>query len=178
MTSQPQELSEAEKAEKAEKAEVARYDVILAEMRPLCLRHGVEDVTLVANLMEIEDLAQKELVLLEKTIEEDVNSWNIPYNHREILRKSPWKPAPDSPDAFFSRRGDTKSRLILRLTSKVILTKVRAIMFVRPNLLLNLISHFKTYVLHKQIVACIERWDKNIRFEVEEPPQAQKRGRG
>jgi hypothetical protein len=176
MTSQPQELSEAEKAEV--KAEVARYDVILAEMRPLCLCHAVEDVTLVACLMEIEDLAQKELDLLGKTIDKDVNAWNIPYNHREILRKSPWKTAPDSPDAFFSRHGDTKPRLILRLASKVILTKVRQLMFVRPNLLLNLISHFSTFVLHKQIVAGIERWDKNIRFEVEEPPQAQKRGRG
>ena len=66
---------------------------------------------------------------------------------------------PDILDCFFSCHVGTKPRLILRLTGKVILFKVKTLLSSAPSLLLELISMFDNFVLHKKITEYIESWD-------------------
>jgi len=114
----------------------------------------------VVLLIEIEGLAQNEVDRIHQEIEKLVEPWKPDYYHRRELLKPKWRADPDTPDSFFSRHAGTKPRLILRLTGKVILPKVRLLLPLAPSLVLELISTFDHFVLHEQIAGYIERWDR------------------
>jgi hypothetical protein len=94
-------------------------------------------------------------------IDNDVSSWNLLFYHRKVLETPSHTPTPDTPDAFFSRHAPTKPRVILRLTGKVILHKVRLLLSA-AQLLKHLISTFNKEEVHSQIEAYIKRWDKQL----------------
>jgi hypothetical protein len=162
-------------AQEALDPEASRYNTVLAATRHLSLEFPREDISKALLLIEIEDLARNELKKIGEAVDKSVKSWNLDAYHREILLKPSYTTNPDTPDAFFSRHAGTKPRLILRLTGKVILYKVKQLLST-PSLVQTLISDFDKENLHSQIKDYIERWDKNIQFEVVEQAPRQESG--
>jgi hypothetical protein len=156
--------------------EAALYEPVLAATRDLSDKFPLEDISKAFLLIEIEHLAQNELDKIRDNINGQVQPWNLDRYHRDVLLKPSWTADPDTPDAFFSRHAGTKPRLILRLTGKVILNKVKLLLLSAPGLVLKLISKFNDLVLHKQIQEYIERWqERDMQSEVAEQAQKQRK---
>jgi hypothetical protein len=153
--------------------EATLYKPVLAATRDLSHRFPREHISKALLLIEIEDLAQKELNKIRDDIDKRVKPWDLDRYHRSVLLTSSWTAVPDTPDAFFSRHAGTKPRLILRLAGKAIIPKVNKLLST-PWLCLELISKLNDLALHEQIQGYIDRWDtRDIEPEVAE--QAQKR---
>jgi hypothetical protein len=152
-------------------SEGSHYDDLLTAFRGMPLA-GRENVSKALLLIEIEDLARNELKEIAKTIDGSVKSWNLdPYHHKVLLDPGHTTNTTNTPDWFFRHHAPTKPRVILRLTSKVVLRKVRGLLS-SPQLVIKLIAIFDTLDLHKQINDFITRWDKNIQFKaVEQAPK-------
>ncbi|KUJ09875.1 uncharacterized protein LY89DRAFT_675400 [Mollisia scopiformis] len=136
--------------------EAALYKPVLAAARDLSQRFPPEHISKAFLLIEIEDLAEKELNNIRDDIDKKVKPWDLDRYHRNVLLTPSWTAVPDTPDAFFSRHAGTKARLILRLAGKAIIPKLNDV------------------ALHEQIQAYIDRWNtRDIEPEVAE--RAQKR---
>jgi hypothetical protein len=153
--------------------EAALYKSVLAAARDLSQRFLPEHISKALLLIEIEDLAEKELNKIRDDIDKKVKPWDLDRYHRNVLLTPSWTAVPDTPDAFFSRHAGTKPRLILRLAGKAIIPKVNKLLST-PWLCLELISKLNDLALHEQIQAYIDRWNtRDIEPEVTE--RAQKR---
>jgi hypothetical protein len=180
MSSQPQESTltpsfpgRRDESPAPEDPEASHYDGALEVTRRACLEFSIEKATRSLLLIEIEDLARHELKRIREEIDNNVKSWTLEFYHRKVLETPSHTPKPDTPDAFFGRHAGTKPRLILRLTGKVILHKVRELLSA-PRLLKHLISTFDGQDLHSQIEDYIRRWDKNIQLEAAKREGGQK----
>lgn len=155
--------------------EAALYKPILAATRDLSHRFPREHISKALLLIEIEDLAQKELDKIRDDIDKKVKPWDLDRYHRNVLLTPSWTAVPDTPDAFFSRHAGTKPRLILRLAGKAIISKVTKLLST-PWLCLELISKLNDLALHEQIRGYIDRWEaRNIETEVAEQAQKQRK---
>jgi hypothetical protein len=170
MSSQPQEstltpsfTSRRDEDPAPEFPEAALYDGVLEATRRACLEFSFEKATQALLLIEIEDLARNEMKRIGEEIDNDdnVNSWNLLSYHRKVVEMPSHTPTPDTPDAFFSRHAPTKARVILRLTGKVILHKVRLLLSA-AQLLKHLISTLEKEEVHSQIEAYAKRLDKKL----------------
>lgn len=142
-------------------SEGSHYDDLLTALRGMTVAER-ENSSKALLLIEIEDLAQNELKEIGKAIDRSVKSWNLdPYHHKVLLDPGHTANTTNTPDWFFRHHARTKPRVILRLTSKLVLQKVRSLLS-SPQLVIKLIAIFDTLVLHSQINGLIERWDKNI----------------
>ncbi|KAG4425786.1 hypothetical protein IFR04_000993 [Cadophora malorum] len=142
-------------------SEGSHYDDLLTALRGMTIAER-ENSSKALLLIEIEDLARNELKEIGKAIDRSVKSWNLdPYHHKVLLDPGHTANTTNTPDSFFRRHARTKPRVILRLTSKVVLQKVRSLLS-SPPLLLKVVAIFDTLDLHSQINGFIERWDKNI----------------
>jgi hypothetical protein len=154
--------------------EAALYKPVLAATRDLSHKFPREHISNALLLIEIQDLARKELDRIRGDINKQVNAWVLDTYHFDILVKTSWTPKPDTPDAYFSRHAGTKPRLILRLAGRAILDKVKKLLRQAPGLASELISDFNDLVLHGQIQEFIERWD-NTSLESKFTDRAQRR---
>ncbi len=157
------------------------YGPVLAATRDLSSKFPLADISKAVLLLEIERLAREELDKIKKKIGKQVKPWNLDRYHRRVLLNPSATADGDTPDVVFSRHAGTKPRVILRLTGKVILSKVKSLLSA-PELILELISTFNTIVLHEQIEAYIKRWDEgDVESEVAEEAEIKnqkKRQRG
>ena len=153
--------------------EAALYKPVLEATRDLSHTFPWAHISKVLLLIEIEDLAQKELDKIRDDIDKKVKPWDLDSYHRRVLLTPSWTVVPDTPDAFFSRHAGTKPRLILRLGGKAILFKVTKLLST-PWLCLELISKLNDLALHDQIQAYIDRWNTRD-MEPEVAERAQKR---
>lgn len=138
---------------------VASYKAVLAATRDLSNKFPWEEFQNFSKaflLLETEYLAQKDLDRIKEEIDNQLKPWNLDRYHRDVLLS---RSNDNTPDGFFSRHAGTKPRLILRLTAKVILPNVKSLLSA-PELVHELISTFKTAILHEQIEAYITRWDQ------------------
>jgi uncharacterized membrane-anchored protein YjiN (DUF445 family) len=183
MASQPQESvlteEEAREAERKRKALAARYDCVLGAIRGLSPKFSIIEVVNATLLLEIQHLAQEKLRDIGHEIDKTVKSWDLLPYHRGILLKPSWTPAKtDTPDAYFSRKAGTKPRLLLRLTSKKVLSKVQQLLST-DVLVDKLISFFDGLKVHEQITNYIRRWDElapEDRLAVVEQAPSQEKG--
>jgi hypothetical protein len=152
------------------------YVSIIDKVRSLGITK--HELAYVANLFEIEDLAREEMKKIGDAITKEEMNWNPDFYHRDILRRAPWPAKPwsenMSPDAFFSRFAKTKARLILRLTGKVILPKVKLLPW---GLVLLLAYDFDNFELHDEVNVYLMHFDKHRHAPIlEKPPRKRQRG--
>jgi hypothetical protein len=141
------------------------YDNLLRAIRDAPTKER-ECISRAIQLVEIEESARATLNAIGEKLDDPLNftSWNPDPYHQKRLRE----PGQDlhEPDAFFSRHAKTRARVILRLSSKEILTRVRRL---SHPLRLKLIDIFESQHLHPQIDAWIERYDRSLQFATEAP---------
>jgi hypothetical protein len=150
----------------------SHYDDLLRAIREApagereCISGAIE-------LVEIEESARATLDAIRKELDHPQNykSWNPDSYHQRRLRE----PGKDlhEPDAFFSGHAKTRARLILRLSSKEILHRVRRL---SHPLRLKLIDTFQSEDLHPQIAAWIDRYDRSLQFTADAPRLGHGRG--
>ncbi|KAG4430454.1 hypothetical protein IFR05_014062 [Cadophora sp. M221] len=139
-------------------SEGSHYDDLLTALRGMTVAER-ENSSKALLLIEIEDLARNELKEIGKAIDRSVKSWNLdPYHHKVLLDPGHTANTTNTPDWFFRHHARTKPRVILRLTSKVVLQKIRSLLS-SPPLVIKLVAIFETLDLHSQINGFIERWD-------------------
>jgi hypothetical protein len=134
--------------------ESSHFETLLTAVRGMSGKERT-GISLALELVEIEETAKEILNKIRDKLDTSVKSWDLEPYHQGRLRV----PGEDlhTPDCFFSRHASTKPRVILRLTSKEILVRVKRL---PTEYRKKVISIFDTLPLHRQINDWIERWDR------------------
>jgi hypothetical protein len=164
------------------------YTKLLIALRGLSLdeRQGLHSA---CQLIEIEDLARKELAAIGQTLDRSVKAFDLNPYHEKLLRdpNSGRNGTEVTPDMYFLKYADTTSRIILRLVSKHALPQIRRLAVTkqavekpsmprqnetpgqdqesgegeeRLPLLDKLIECFQSIPVHHQITDYAQRWDR------------------
>jgi hypothetical protein len=181
-----------------------KYESLLTALRSLS-KEEQQIIPLALQLIEIEDLVREELGAQGKKLDTSVDPFNLSRYDRNILVNPGYKRKGKefTPDWYFSKHGDTTSRIILRLAPTCVgplikrLFHAEAAKVEKPRegeisgegeipregetpwekespLLEKLIKDFNCMPLHKQIAGYAQRWDQNGGW-VEVPPASKKR---
>ncbi|PMD50424.1 uncharacterized protein K444DRAFT_670149 [Hyaloscypha bicolor E] len=165
------------------------YDKLLTAFRGLSLdeRQGIHSA---CQLVEIEDLARKELAAIRQTLDTSIKAFDLQPHHEKLLRDphSGRNGTEVTPDMYFFKYADTTSRIILRLISKHALPQIKRLAVTkqavekpstpgqnetpgqdqrsgegeeRSPLLDKLIERFQSIPVHHQITDYAQRWDQN-----------------
>ncbi|KAH8787548.1 hypothetical protein F5882DRAFT_438784 [Hyaloscypha sp. PMI_1271] len=174
------------------------YESLLTALRGLS-KEEKQIIPQALRLIEIEDLVREELGALGKKLDTSLKFFDLSKYHRNILLNPGYKRKGKefTPDWYFSKHGDTTSRIILRLASTNVLPLIKRLVHPeaagveKPSeretpgegqtpgeekspLLEKLIKDVKCMPLHEQIALYARRWDQ-VGGWVEAPPASKKR---
>jgi hypothetical protein len=180
------------------------YESLLTALRALS-KEERQIIPHALRLIEIEDLVREQLDAQGKKLDASVKPFDLPTYQLKILLNPGYKRKSKefTPDWYFSKHGDTTSRIILRLASIQAVPLIKRLVHFeaagveklrdsetlgeggipgegetpgekKSPLLEKLIMDFKCMPLHKQIVDYARRWDQMGGW-VEAPPASKKR---